>query len=204
MQITAITAQKKKHTRANIFIDGSFSFSLDYETVLKHTLAVGQTLTQQKRDKLVQDGNVSYWYNACLQLVSRRPRSVFEIQTYLRKKSCTPQTCEKIIKKLCDKKLLNDTEFAQWFITQRITFRPKGKRVLAQELRAKGIAPESITAALESTQVDEGVLAQQIVAKKMPLLKKYPPQKKREKLTAYLARRGFSWDVITSVLTIDE
>lgn len=200
MEITAITSQKKRKDRVNIFIDGSFAFALDHETLLKNHLKVGQNILQTDIDRLIKEGEYAYWYNSVLQLISRRPRSQREITDYLNRKQTGDMVQEKILTKLKNAKFIDDTAFAKWFVDQRQQFRPKGKKALTQELRQKGIADAIITEVLNSESIDEIALARKIAEKKKRLLTRYPPDKQREKLISFLCRRGFSWETIERVL----
>lgn len=122
-----------------------------------------------------------------LHFLSFRPRSEKEIRDYLTKKKVDPDS---FITRLKHLKLLDDREFVQWLLDQRASFKPKGKKALRQELFQKGIARELVDELL--ADVDEIAEAEKILVKK-----KLPP----DKMTAYLARRGFSWSTIKTVLS---
>ncbi|MFH1841099.1 MAG: regulatory protein RecX [Candidatus Shapirobacteria bacterium] len=117
--------------------------------------------------------------------LSFRPRSEKEVADYLVRKKIP---LGPIIKKLKRLKLLDDREFARWFLEQRASFKPKGKMALKQELYQKGIARELVEELL--AEVDEASEARKIMEKKKLL---------PEKMMALLARRGFSWETIKDV-----
>jgi len=50
---------------------------------------------------------------------------------------------------LKSKKVLNDFNFAKWWISQRSEFNPRGKRLLSQELKNKGVSEENIDKAID-------------------------------------------------------
>ncbi len=68
---------------------------------------------------------------------------------------------EATIQRLKDNGFLGDDQFAQDWVENRSTFRPRSKRMLAMELRQKGVAEEAIEQALAETE-DESSLAYQI------------------------------------------
>src|SRR5437016_3045700 len=78
-----------------------------------------------------------------LKLLSYRPRSKSEIVNKLKPISVKNGISEKIfdqtISDLEKRNLINDEEFAQWWVDQRAEFRHKGKRLLKIELLQKGI-----------------------------------------------------------------
>jgi len=196
-QITRIKVQKNKK-RVNIYLDGEFTFGLDGDNFLKAGLKVGQKLTQKQIDDLVFKNEFQKLVDRTLRLISRRPRSEKEIRNYLKKKKSRPKIIEEVVKKLNQLKQIDDSEFAQWWVEQRTTFRPRGKFGLTMELRQKGVDKEIIKKAIE--KVDELPLAKKLAEKKTKAYKNLPREKRYQKMSAYLARRGFSWEIIKKVV----
>ena len=81
---------------------------------------------------------------------------------------------------------VNDDKFAEWWISQRTAFRPKGKRVIEAELLAKGIRNPEI-------DIDERTLAQKALERKKGVSDK-------QKLANFLYRRGFTVSVVDDIL----
>jgi regulatory protein len=129
--------------------------------------------------------------------LSLRPRSEKELVDYLKKRKVSPLEFEKIFKILREQNLINDFSFADWWIEQRETFRPKGKIALKMELRQKGIAGEIIESAL--SRIDEESLAQKALAKKIETYRKLPQEEFFRKVSQFLSYRGFSWQTIEKV-----
>jgi len=198
MQITAIHKQKKRN-KVNIFIDEKFAFSLDYETLLKYSLSKGVVLSEEKIRKIVKDADFAKWYSKALDLISRRPRSEKEIHDYLRKKAVGDLLMLEVTRELKERKFIDDTAFAFWFVDQRVNFRPKGKRALLYELKQKGISEDIINTVFSDNKLDEIQMAEKLVAKKMRLLQRFSKKKQREKIIMFLKRRGFLWDAIQQV-----
>lgn len=196
-QITKIKSQKNQK-RINIYLDGKFALGLDADNLLKAGLKVGQKLSQKQVDDLIFKNEFQKLFDKTLRLVSRRPRSEKEIRDYLKKKKTSPKITEEIIKKLKRIKQINDQEFANWWVDQRVTFRPKGKFGLTMELRQKGIEENLIENAVK--KIDELSLAEKLAQKKVRLLKNLPREERYQKLSAYLVRRGFSWETIKTIV----
>jgi regulatory protein len=97
-------------------------------------------------------------------------------------------------------RLLDDDAFARYWVEQRQTYRPRGARLLRAELVQRGI-PRSLadeaTAPLEPTAEDDAYRA---AARHAIRLREPPPEVFEARLRAFLARRGFDWDTITSVV----
>ena len=135
-----------------------------------------------------------------LKFISIRPRSRQEILNYLRKKVPQDEALrEKVFKEAESLDLVDDRDFAVWWVEQRMTFRPKGKKALFFELRQKGLEKNLIEEILNE-KIDELALAKPLAEKKWASLKKLPLALGQQKLVGFLSRRGFSWEVIKKVL----
>lgn len=128
-----------------------------------------------------------------------RPRSKKEISDYLKKKKIPNPFVKEIFKILEEQNLVNDKEFASWWIEQRTIFRPKGKVALKVELKQKGIAPEIIEKEVE--KIDELSLAEKALQKKLKIYGKLPPTQLYQKISTFLSYRGFSWQTIKEILS---
>lgn len=140
-----------------------------------------------------------------LKYLSFRPRSEKEIHDYLTKKNATPEIHEKIFSYLIDARLIDDEEFARWWINQRTTFRLRGKRIIKLELVQKGISQEILEKVFSNSDeqpVDDIELAKKLVRKRLPRVRDFPTKIIYEKLSGFLARRGFGWETIKK--SIDE
>jgi regulatory protein len=142
------------------------------------------------------------FYNLALRFLSYRPRSEKEVRDKLKTKQVDPSIVEKIIAKLKEKKFIDDEEFARGWIEGRIRFKPRSVRLIAIELKQKGIEKEIIDKLLntEETSVSDLDSAKKLVEKKFKKFKALPKQEIYEKLGRFLASKGFNWDTIKKVI----
>ncbi|GAI78056.1 unnamed protein product, partial [marine sediment metagenome] len=106
-----------------------------------------------------------------------------------------------ILKKLKKLKLFDDYKFALWWIDQRLSFSPKGKRLLRLELMQKGIEKEIIDRVLLTINNQQlAISAKEIIGKKMKLYQHLPPARLKQRLFSHLARRGFDFSIIKKVI----
>jgi len=145
--------------------------------------------------------------NAGYRYVSFRPRSEKEITDFLQKKLHTwhttaPAVLTKVLDRFRELGYMDDRKFITWWVEQRNTHRPKGKRVIVQELQQKGINKSLIEEVLSETRdgSDETDLAKQALSKKLDLWKNLSKLDKKKKIYDYLTRRGFSFDSIRGVI----
>ena len=210
MAVISKLKKQKTSNRVNVFLNNKFSFSLTPDEVYRHHLSVGQKLTKEQIKNLSLKSFQEKLFFKVLNFLSYRPRSEKEIKDYLTKNLAKDKNLDLQLKKeiktqtidrLKKDKLINDYEFCQWWLEQRSAFKPKGKRGLSLELRQKGINPKIIAQAL--AKISEKQLlasAQKIITPKLKLYKNLPKIKLKQKLIGFLSRRGFSWEIIKSVV----
>lgn len=135
-----------------------------------------------------------------LYYLGRRARTEQEMRDKLTAKEIPAEEIEAVIKKLKEYGYIDDQKFAEDFQRSRDDYRPTGARRLKLELRHKGIAKEI----LESVAVDpdrEFQLAAAAAKSRLRQLAILPKADFNRRMMAFLARRGFNYDVIKRVLT---
>jgi len=200
-QITDIKPQKRKQ-RFNVYVDERFAFAVSAEALAKAGLKTNQEIPEEKIEELTKEDDFVKIYERVLKFFSFRPRSEKELRDWFRKKQIGEETQKLIYQKLRNLGYLDDEEFAKWWIEQRTTFRPSGLRLLTLELRQKGISKDLIAKLLNCHIVKdkEVELARKVAGKKLKLLKHLSDLELRQKLTAALIRRGFSFEVAKKVV----
>ena len=140
--------------------------------------------------------------NYAYKLLSYRARSVREVETRLSQKGYSRSTIREVVDRLKDLDYLDDPEFARAWVGERIKNRPMGRLRLRYELRSKGIDDALIKATIGQLfqPEDEYRLAKQLAKKRLKGLGQPAPNKRKKSTHDYLARRGFSYEVISSVL----
>ncbi len=194
MKITEIKAQVKTVGRFSIFVDGRYAFSLSDTALLEHKLYVGLELDEKTLKQLKQASSDDKVYGLALRYAMLRPRSEWEVQSYLRRKQSAPALSEKILSKLSKLNLIDDSKFARAWVDNRRLLRPTSKRKLQQELRAKRVGDDAINQALAADDADEQQILRALITKKRA---RYPDNLK---LMQYLARQGFKYDDIKAVI----
>ena len=196
-KITAIEAQKIRPNRVNIHLDGEFAFGL--ARIVAAWLSVGQELSDEKIEQLQAEDARERAFQQAILFLSYRARSESEIRKNLRKHEIPEAVIDETIEKLRQAGLANDTEFASAWVENRNTFRPRSRRLLAMELRQKGLDDEAIRSAVEN--VDEEASAYEAAQKRAARFKGLEWNDFRRKLSDFLARRGFSYSVVAPLVT---
>jgi regulatory protein len=196
-KITALLAQKRNPNRVNIYLDGEYAFSL--ARIVAAWLKVGQELDEEKIKRLQADDARERAIQQAMLFLSYRSRSESEIRQNLRKHEIPEDVIEQTLQRLIQDGLANDQQFAQTWVENRSAFRPRSRRMMAMELRQKGLDDAAVSSALET--VDDEALAYEAAQKKVSRLKDMEWFDFRRKLSEFLARRGFSYSVIAPTVT---
>ena len=207
-KITKIETQKRKG-RFNIYVDGEFVVGIGDDLLVQEGIEVGKVINPRGVQKLVYKSKVEKLFDKALNLLGYRPRSKQEIRNKLwqrvAKLKIQKELREDLIRctldQLEERGYLDDKKFAKWWVKERIRSRPRGKLLLRSELFKKGIERKVIDEVLrEYSQNDEISWAERIAEKRESRHETLEPEKKREKMAAYLHGRGFTWEVINTVL----
>ncbi len=194
-RITAIRVQKRNPNRANVYIDDQFAFGLEMIEAAK--LSRGQCLSDQDIAALKTVDEVGRAYESAMRLLSYRPRSRSEVVWRLRKKDFPEPAIDAALERLVRVGLLDDRAFAEYWISNREQFKPRGRYALRHELRQKGVASGIIDDLLE--ELDETENAYRAAMQRLNRWDRLDPKVVRRKLSAYLQRRGFGYSVIQEV-----
>jgi len=194
--ITALRFQKRDENRVNVYLDGEFAFGL--AAIEAAHLQVGQTLSDDDVARLQEQDEVERAYEHALDFLSYRPRSEAEICRNLRRRNVDDEVVEAVVERLTRAGMLDDREFARYWAENRIQFNPRGANALGHELWGKGVPASIIAETL--ADLDEEAAARKVLEAGVRRLAHLEPGDFRRKLGAYMARRGFSYEVITPLV----
>lgn len=190
--ITALQSQKRNANRVNVYLDGQFAFGL--AAIEAAHLRVGQTLSDDDVARLQVQDEVERVLERTLNFLSYRPRSEGEVRQYLRQKDVGDEAIEAVVERLTRAGMLDDREFAHYWVENRLQFNPRGVRALEHELREKGVPASTIADTLAG--FDEEAAARKALEAGVRRLAHPDPRAFRRRLEAYLVRRGFSYEVL--------
>ena len=196
MKITAIRQQQRQQGRYSIFVAGKYSFSLSESALLESKLVSGQELSPEQVKEFKQLSNDDKLYGRALRYAAMRPHSRWEMESYLQRKKSDPLLCQRILNKLSDLGLIDDLAFARSWVASRRLLKPVSRRRLTQELRQKRVSSDVIEAVLKEDETDERATLRELVERK----RKQTKYQDTMKLMQFLARQGFNYDDIKSVL----
>lgn len=211
MKITGLSAQIRNPDRVNVSIDGKYRFSLDISQVIDLGVKVGRELDEAELAELETESQFGKLYARAVEYSLLRPHSVREVRDYLWRKTLatkyknkkgevkekldySPTLADQVLQKLQQKGYVDDERFARWWVENRNVAKGTSLRKLSAELRAKGVSGDIIEQVMAQTDRSDDDELSKLLAKKRD---KYADD---QKLVAYLARQGFSYDDITEAM----
>jgi regulatory protein len=189
--ITALQIQKRYKERVNVFLDEAYAFAVTL--LAAATLKKGQYLTDAEIEQLKIADEFDRAYNQVIRYLGFRPRSQVEVERYLQKKGYPPELMALIINRLREQQYLDDEAFARFWLESRERAKPRGAQALRYELKQKGLESHLIDAALTDLNEEESAWA--AVEKKLYLWQKLDEVPFKQKVMAFLSRRGFNYEV---------
>jgi regulatory protein len=225
-QITALQADPLDPNKVHLFIDGRHALAVSVDVAAAERLSVGQPCPPDRLERLHRAEELNNIYESALNFLSYRPRSAREVELKLRRKGNTPEQISAVMDRLRRARLVDDREFARFWVGNRMAFNPRGPRLLRSELRQKGVPPEIVDEVLEEqteTQAEISQRAEEIaeaynlaesepapgtdLANALSLARKrlrsygnLEPQIARRRLYGFLGRRGYGYDTIDAVM----
>jgi regulatory protein len=198
--ITDITPQQRDDTRVNIYIDDAFAFGLHIDIQLEHYLKKGDVLDEERIAALLRQDEVKKAIATSLNLLSYRARAEGELRQKLRERDYAPEAIDGALTRMRDLGYLDDRQFADRWVESRQLHRPRSARMLARELSQKGLDRDTIEEVIDEAGIDEYGDAYAIAEKKAASLANLEPAVRDRRLTGFLARRGYGYDIIRRVL----
>ena len=134
-----------------------------------------------------------------LRRLSVRARSRKELAQDLKSRDVAADAAAEVLDRFAEVGLINDAAFAQEWVESR--GRRSGAARLRQELRLKGVAEEHIADAIgDRDEQADLISARELATRKAATMKGLDRVVKQRRLSALLARRGFSSAVIRRVM----
>lgn len=200
-KITKIERQENNRQRLSIYLDGEFAFGLNDEIVLKHNINVNQTLQEDQIEDLLSEDEKKRAKQKAFSYLARRDHSEKELSDKLRRKGFREPIIIGLIEDLKQSQLINDGTFSRQFARNKIIQKSIGRRELAFSLKQKGISKDILEATLEEvySEFDEKELALRLANQKLKTIKNIEPIKVKKRISDFLFRRGFNWEIVEQV-----
>ena len=188
-KITDIKPQVKNPTRCNVYLDNAFYCGLELETVMRYRLKAGDDIEKERLDEIQSDSETARAFDKALSFISLSKKTKNQVRDYLTKKGYTDKTIDRALEKMQSYAFIDDEDYARDYA--RSVSANKGKRLIALELKRKGVSDADASAALDELgdELPSATAVAENYAKNN--------EKTRENLLKcykYLLSKGFSYD----------
>lgn len=198
MLITSVERSPTRRTRVDVYVDGVRTFDIARSTFSAHRLRPGRPIDAAEIEAIVAAEGRRAALDTAVAMLARRPCSEREVRQRLARRKFAAALVEETVRKLREAKLLDDAAYAQAWTESRDRMSPRGRRLLIQELRARGVAPEIANDA--TGEIAEEDAAYRASARRLRSLSGLKYAAFRDRLGALLQRRGFRWEICKSTV----
>ena len=148
----------------------------------------------------MSNSTLQHCLDAAYRYLNYRPRSEAEVRQRLHQRGFDNEVVEKAIVKLKGQNLIDDYAFARFWKENRLSFKPKSKRLIIKELKDKKVAQGIIEQVTDN--IDDMDNAYKLGCRRMHILAylDYPDFYRR--LSNYLGYRGFNYEVIKRTIAL--
>lgn len=191
MTITKIKRIAKTN-RYHVYVDDKwFGIFMD-ETLATHHLKTDQDINEKALKEIKAENDRKLSFDMATSYMEKYVVSEKGIRDYLKKKSFDDKTIKNTIKKLKEYGFVDDEKFAKNYFESLAS--SKGKRAIANKLRAKGVSNEIIENLLLEID-DDSQLKQAIVLAKKFVKNRENSLKTKQKCIAHLIYKGYDYSV---------
>ena len=202
--ITALTVQQHQPTRVSVFLDGAFAFGIAQEIVREWGLRLGHRLSVADQERLRSAEQFLAAQATALQYLGARPRTAHEVRQKLRRDGVEAEVVDQVMARLHARGALDDAAYTHAYLTSRLANRGYGPQRLRRELQQRGIGRALVEETVQQDLPIEEVLAAaraQAVKRWPRLARETDLARRRQKLWAFLRRRGFPSTIVQQVCT---
>ena len=179
--------------RVTLCFDDGLEYSVSLGIVTELRLYAGKDLDETQFELIKRKNSVSRARELGLELLGRRMYSISELREKLLRKGTDPEATEDALIWLHDHRYLEDSRYAT-AVVRHYSKKGYGLQRIRSELFRRGIPREFWEDALDELTDTEEQLDRYLRSR----LKDPSDRDEIRRLSASLARRGFSWDEIRS------
>ena len=181
-------------------LDGVVWLRLRKKHFAKRPLSPGDAVDPESYVDSLAAVQAADCYEAALTMLDRASHSSGNLRAKLERAGYVSPAAEAAVARLVENRLVDDRRYAERIAQTQIN-KAAGAYAVRRKLRAKRLSEEDIDAAMQGFDDEQQAAACRAAAEK--LWRKYaalPAREGKAKLSQALARRGFGWDAIRSVV----
>jgi regulatory protein len=138
-----------------------------------------------------------YAYAKAISYLAQQDRSEKELAKHLHLQRFHPTIIQETISKLKEQNYLNNERFSEKY-TQDLIAKKKSSKEIFHKLLEKGVSVDMADKTLQENYPDDTMIIKELLKKAEKKYHNHP--QKKEKVIAFLFRKGFSYDTIVKLL----
>lgn len=200
MKITSIEINEKNKSFARVEVDDSIYFCMTKKRLSELSLEAGSEIEPERLDYLLTTEVYAAAKSAAVSYLSLKLRTVFEVSQKLAEIGFDEEIIDKVIQDLVQIEYLDDGKYTEKFISEKTRLKPMSAKMLAMELKFRGIPQDIIVNALENFDIDDENTAYGLLKKKYSYCHQFD-EKTIQKMRSFLINRGFSFEQTSKAIT---
>lgn len=194
-EITGISPQKHDKLRCNIEVDGRFYCGMTLETVMQNRLKVGSVVTAEELSRIQLESEKATALDKALTHITFTMKTERGIRAFLQKKGYLQDVCDYVVGRMKELGYLDDALYAAQYLES--AQKKKGARLIAAELKRKGIDDDTIESTVSNISGEEESAKRH--------LEKYLRGKELDRATIqkayrHLLSKGYDYDTAKAAL----
>ncbi|MBI4549346.1 MAG: regulatory protein RecX [Candidatus Omnitrophica bacterium] len=149
----------------------------------------------------MEDSPYQKAFDHALKLLAIRKRTVRQLEHRLEEKSFDSSVIREVVARLKENKLLDDSDFAREFVTEKMSRGSAGRLKLTAALRQKGISESIVKKTVAELDPEaEYQAALNLALHKAESLGGMERVRKQKKIYDYLARKGYRFSLCRDIV----
>lgn len=202
--ITELAGVPNRSDRLRIAINGVVLGDLTLDFVADQSIREGRSPSRQEAEEVLAAVGRTVVLDKALDLLAVRARSSRDLRVRLRRAGAPDAEITWAIDRLLAQGFVDDAAYARQVARTKALSGGVSRRKVMNVLRQRGVAADVASEAIEATladvDLDEHGAALAAAQKRLRALSSLDPSTRRQRLYAFLARRGYESDVVRRVL----
>jgi len=152
----------------------------------------------RREPKVVEPGSLDLdaAREAGLRILTRTQKSAQELEQALINKGATTEVATAVVQRFIEVELLDDGRLAQSIVNTRLALKGESARAIRRELDKRGLSAHADRALADLDRESEYQNASELAVARMRRLAGLDRETRVRRLSSFLARKGYSGDVI--------
>lgn len=195
MKITEIK-KSKQPMKYHLYVDDVFYGVFLDEILASYSLKTGQEIGEDRLEEIKKENDEKLAFSTAVGYIERYNVSTKGLKDYLLRKKFSKYAIDSAVNKLKEYNYLNDEAFAKNYF--EVLSGSKGKRVIAQKLKEKGVKKEIIDELLLNIEDEDEEERARALAEKF-VKNREKNLKNKQKCFAHLVYKGYDYSVAQKI-----